>query len=393
MGKKNKLFSVIVPVYNAETTLTECIDSIMKQSFQDFELILVDDGSTDTSWEICEKYRKKDHRVKTIRIPNSGSFQARKMGANSAEGEYLTFSDADDWMDSEAFASAAKVISANPHIDMIAYGLQFGRDGNVWKDLYEEGIYVDYQIKDLIEEGMMFDPIIGENRLNPSCCVKFIRKRLYQDIVSDIHDYLTWGDDALVTYAVMCKAKKVGIYHESYYHYRVNADSSTHRYPLERVQQIADFQKHMIEQVKRSGYLDILEHQIESYVRMLLSLFIKGWFGLNLSAIPYVFPAKSIPVGCRLAIYGAGNVGKSYIRELKINHFASVVLWVDKRYESKPPYLGVKVDSIEELSEAEFDILLVAVASEAAAKEICEDVIKKTGISREKIVWEKPVRV
>ena len=91
--------SVIVPVYNTEKYLRECIDSILAQSFTDFELILVDDGSTDKSGDICDAYGRLDHRVRVIRQNNSGVTAARKRGAETAVGEYISFVDSDDWIE------------------------------------------------------------------------------------------------------------------------------------------------------------------------------------------------------------------------------------------------------------------------------------------------------
>ena len=91
--------SVIVPVYNAEQYLEKCIDSILKQSFTDFELILVDDGSTDNSFELCAKYAHKDRRVRAVRIANSGVSRARNTGIAHAGGKYIMFCDSDDYVE------------------------------------------------------------------------------------------------------------------------------------------------------------------------------------------------------------------------------------------------------------------------------------------------------
>lgn len=90
--------SVIVPVYNAETYLHRCIDSILSQTFTDFELILVDDGSIDKSGEICDEYAKNDRRVKVIHKDNGGLVTARKVGLNESTGEYVIFIDSDDYI-------------------------------------------------------------------------------------------------------------------------------------------------------------------------------------------------------------------------------------------------------------------------------------------------------
>ena len=100
---ENPLLSIIIPVYNAEQYLSECIDSILNQSICDWELILVDDGSVDNSSEICKKYEKIDSRIKCIQQCNSGSSVARNSGIFQAKGKYISFVDADDWVEKIMF--------------------------------------------------------------------------------------------------------------------------------------------------------------------------------------------------------------------------------------------------------------------------------------------------
>ena len=90
-------FSVIVPVYNVEKYLKECVDSILKQTFTDFELILVDDGSTDNSPALCDEFAKNDSRVKVIHNKNGGASVARNTGMKAAQGRYLINIDSDDY--------------------------------------------------------------------------------------------------------------------------------------------------------------------------------------------------------------------------------------------------------------------------------------------------------
>ena len=91
-------FSVIVPIYKVEKYLNKCIDSILKQTFQDFELILVDDGSPDKCPKICDEYAKKDKRVRVIHKENAGLVAARNTGIKEAKGDYICYVDGDDWI-------------------------------------------------------------------------------------------------------------------------------------------------------------------------------------------------------------------------------------------------------------------------------------------------------
>lgn len=98
MRKKPKI-SIIVPVYNVEKYLERCLDSILSQSFNAFELILVNDGSTDNSYKICEKYSYNDKRIKLINKENGGLSSARNAGIEASQGEYIGFIDSDDYID------------------------------------------------------------------------------------------------------------------------------------------------------------------------------------------------------------------------------------------------------------------------------------------------------
>ena len=92
------LISIIVPVYNAEKTLNRCVDSILNQTIQDWELLLIDDGSTDRSGELCDKYAAKDQRIKVVHKKNGGVSSARNLGLDHAKGEWITFCDSDDFV-------------------------------------------------------------------------------------------------------------------------------------------------------------------------------------------------------------------------------------------------------------------------------------------------------
>lgn len=106
--EKQDLISVIIPVYNVEKYLPQCINSVLEQSYQNFEIILVNDGSKDTSGAICDNYSKKDSRIKVIHQENAGASAARNTGLKIVSGEYVYFLDGDDWLERNAFEEMVK---------------------------------------------------------------------------------------------------------------------------------------------------------------------------------------------------------------------------------------------------------------------------------------------
>ena len=99
MNKNEPLISIIVPVYNVEKYLSKCIDSIINQTYKNIEIILIDDGSTDSSGAICDKYALVDSRIHVLHIENSGVSNARNVGLNHATGDYIGFVDSDDYIE------------------------------------------------------------------------------------------------------------------------------------------------------------------------------------------------------------------------------------------------------------------------------------------------------
>lgn len=121
------MISIIVPVYNAEQYLHRCIDSILAQSYTDFELLLIDDGSKDASGDICDEYASKDTRVRFFHKGNGGVSSARNLGLDNAQGEYITFCDADDYVSEDWLAAYSEAIANN--VDLAIQGY-YAIDGN-----------------------------------------------------------------------------------------------------------------------------------------------------------------------------------------------------------------------------------------------------------------------
>ena len=190
--KNSPKISVIVPVYNAEKYLRRCIDSILAQTFTDFELLLIDDGSTDKSGEICDKYAMKDSRIRVFHKKNGGVSSARNVGLDNARGEWITFCDADDWVDT---------LFLNNFIEMNADGdlLVQGFKATNWKN--KNGILIISQPDSLIKEENVFDYVLktfASDQLGYVWCKAFRRKIIVDNQVRFSEEFSMREDLAFV---------------------------------------------------------------------------------------------------------------------------------------------------------------------------------------------------
>lgn len=176
-------FSIVIPVYNTVKELKRCVDSVVCQTFEDFELILVDDGSTDGSGALCDRLSLEDPRIKTIHKPNGGCSEARNAGIRAAAGKYLLFVDSDDmWDDNDALKNFYQMLQDRT-VDILCFGVRiYDEEGNlvkvrkaelprgcasdkesvlrelVYKNQYFSACYVRvYDRQFLLENGLLFE--------------------------------------------------------------------------------------------------------------------------------------------------------------------------------------------------------------------------------------------
>ena len=142
------MISIIVPAYNCESTLNRCVESVLSQQFKDFELLLVDDGSTDGTPALCDAYAAKDSRVRAFHKPNGGVSSARNMGLDNAEGEWITFVDSDDVLAENALQLIADVVSQQDSEipDLIVENLMIIHHNEPAFALYGPGLYTVNQL-------------------------------------------------------------------------------------------------------------------------------------------------------------------------------------------------------------------------------------------------------
>ena len=148
------LISIVIPVYNAERYINKCIDSVLSQSYANWELLLIDDGSSDDSGRICDGYSKKDDRIRTFHKRNGGVGSARNVGIEQASGDFITFIDSDDWISSQYIAD---FVRCNPQRKSIVVS------GLITKTPSEEYVSFQYADESTLNEVTARDLIVRYN--------------------------------------------------------------------------------------------------------------------------------------------------------------------------------------------------------------------------------------
>jgi len=243
------LFSILVPVYNSEQYLKECFESVLQQSGEDFELVLVDDGSTDDGGRICDSYQTQyPDRVRVIHQKNSGLILARRAGIRAAKGEYCMFLDADDAYEPECLSSVREVIEQTA-ADIVIFNnySYFDDDGSIEpnKAAFADGSVFEGESKRLI-----FQKLISTEELN-NIWFKAFRTELLQADDTDYPFYADnpHGEDLLQTLYPVTHAKKIVYLNKRLYRYRRHGRSMTRQPDLQRLNRMFDHR--ISDQLKR----------------------------------------------------------------------------------------------------------------------------------------------
>ena len=265
--KTNMRFSVIVPVYNIEDKIKKCLDSIEKQIYRDFEVLIIIDGSKDGSEAICNKFKNKDHRFKVIYKENGGLVSARKCGAKLAKGEYVVNIDGDDYVDDNYLLEINNIIEKKSP-DMIACGFK-EISNNIQKKYnnLSEGIYGKEEILK-IKESIIYDKnqkgFKGGKLIN-TIWTKIIKRDIYQKCQLLVPDYITVGEDLILNVYIINEIKSLYIIENAFYNYVVYPSSMMHRSNINNFKHYLDVSRELM----KIDYIysnDIYVYTLQSFI-------------------------------------------------------------------------------------------------------------------------------
>ena len=172
--------SFILPIYNVEKYLSECVESILAQTFRDFEILLVDDGSPDNCPALCDEWEKKDNRIKALHKPNGGSSDARNYGLDHAQGDYVVFVDSDDfWVNKECLEHLVNVVYAHPECDFIGYNCSYYYSDT---KTYAKWVRYNESLAVPTDKNVAICSLVASGTMPMSACLKIIKRKSLLDI-------------------------------------------------------------------------------------------------------------------------------------------------------------------------------------------------------------------
>lgn len=386
----NKLISVIVPVYNVEEYLNQCIESILNQTYPHLEIILVNDGSTDTSLEICQTYSRTDSRVHVLSQNNQGVVAARQKGIDHAHGTFLSFVDADDWIEPHMYQ---ELITHIKDYDLITSGYFRSYPNIATESLHfdgiKEGTFSTTDDMTYILSNMIY--LNGTETVG--ICFSIWNKLFKKSIVDSFYKLqnseLKLGEDSVFLYKYILNASSVVVLHKSYYHYRVRLGSVTQSVCKIFLRNMNDFYLELESLFSSHSLNTILLSQLEKRVTLAVLKGLSYRMGFSNNNRPQYLPQNYTQLeNKRIVLYGAGRVGKDYYEQLPLKTNCIITIWVDRNYElyQRDNY---PVFSPFEINNTNFDYILLAVQNENLANAIKQELID-SGFDKQLILWASP---
>lgn len=209
-----QLVSVVVPVYNAEKNLSKCIESLLAQTYEDIEIILVDDESKDSSLNICEAYAARDSRIVVLQQKNAGCGEARNTGIAKAQGAYVATVDSDDWVEPDYIEAMMSVALKDPEIDYVKCGFYYVSGNEVTgTENWKSGIITGDKRMEYLQKGIFW--IVVWNALYK------------RELAAKVKQPGLMGQDNYTSFFYMLYSRKVGVVDRPLYYYWANPKGAT----------------------------------------------------------------------------------------------------------------------------------------------------------------------
>lgn len=378
---KKPLISIIVPVYNIARYLEKCIVSICVQTYTKLEIILVDDGSTDLSGKICDRFAAKDSRIRVIHKDNGGLVSARKAGLDIAHGEFIAFVDGDDWIEPDMYKTLVKIICERD-CDFVESGFISENidNENVTIHEVETAIYdVSPETKIQLIKNWVMEPQLPA--LQSTIWSKVYRSEIIKESYKNVPDNMNLGEDKLSFLFLFQYTRKIAVINFAYYHYRIRMDSLSHGNRISDFIQTSNL-LNTCYKILREQFIDLDIEIIDGwYYKKIMAEFRKLRISENMKEIVSIGELKNQ----RIVLYGAGIVGTRLYKRLQSDTTINIVGWLDK-YKEKSDCPEGRFFDFYEINNVIYDKILIAIKNPQIALDVLHDLIEY-GCNAENIYW------
>lgn len=258
----NPLFSVIVPAYNSEKYLEKCIQSVLQQDCTEFELLIVDDGSVDSTFELACRYANEECRIKVFHKENGGHTSARNKGLENSKGKYLIFLDSDDWLDPNVLTACKEEIDMHP-VDIIVFGMTNTANNSLSYIGVKDGYYqIQNENSNILNSLIMNEN--GKCVFSRSLSAKCFRRELVYENQLSLPEKIKIGEDGAVFMVSSMKAKYVSVKSDIHYNCLVRSDSISHSSDVDAFKRLPYLLQYLLKNLNESDML--FQEQFDRYV-------------------------------------------------------------------------------------------------------------------------------
>jgi glycosyltransferase involved in cell wall biosynthesis len=378
----NPLVSIIIPIYNSEAFLDKCIQSAINQSYKNIEVILVDDGSIDSSGEICDNYSSIDNRIKTIHKNNGGLVSSRKTGLIASTGEYVLYIDGDDWIELNLIEHyVEQIIKYNADVVVSSHIVNLEGREDILMNSLPSGVYDKDKLKSTVYPKMLYTGKFSQFGIFSYSWGKLYKKEILLENQLNVDENITMGEDALCLYPTLLDANTLVILEQPGYHYRQRADSlikTLRKIEISKMQKVYDDLKNIFFD---KGVLNIMLPQLQHYI---LSLLIINTKGPKLTNNTPSYPFDNINLGENLVIYGGGTFGQHMYKKINNHKKYNILAWIDEKHKHYSK-LNLPVTGFDKIKSIKYDCVLIALIDEDNSNKAISKLVKH-GVNQEKII-------
>lgn len=366
--------SIVVPVFNTEAYLVECLYSLVNQTYENIEIILIDDGSTDKSGEICDIYAQNDKRIVVKHTCNEGANSARKKGVSMATGDYIMYVDSDDWIDLDVLEKVVDRMG-DYFPDIISFGhiKEYPERPDKRPENIMDGFYCINDIEEMQKKIFMCEDYFYIQIISGLIWGKLFKKNIIVENQHAVNNTIRIGEDLAVFDRCYMKSESLMVYNLCAYHYRIRDNSLTKNICSEDYLGCLEFVKCLIDGMNTVDQYKMPQRIISDIFYQIAvccpkKILTKSETELNL------FP--EVKRGHKVIIYGKGAFSKGIVEYINETNFVDLVGLTDSS------------DSHRLFEMGEYDYLIIAITNGRLVKKIKDELIK-TGIAESKIVYIK----